>query len=39
MKQAGGGAWDDLKKGVDSAVEDLKTAVQGALSRYKEKKV
>jgi hypothetical protein len=37
LKEAGGGAWDDLKKGLDYAVEDLKTAVQAALARFKEK--
>jgi len=37
LKEPGGAAWDDLKKGIDSAIGDLKVAVQSAVSRFKEK--
>ena len=37
LKEPGGAAWDDLKKGIDSAIGDLKDAVQSAVARFKEK--
>jgi hypothetical protein len=37
LKEPGGEAWDDLKKGIDAAIGDLTAAVQSAVSRFKEK--
>ena len=37
LKEPGGAAWDDLKRGIDSAIGDLKDAVQSAVARFKEK--
>ena len=37
LKEPGTEAWGDLKKGIDSALADLKVAVQSAVSRFKEK--
>jgi hypothetical protein len=37
LKEPGGAAWDDLKKGIDSAIGELKDAVQSAVARFKEK--
>ena len=37
LKEPGGAAWEDLKRGIDSAIGDLKGAVQNAASRFKEK--
>jgi hypothetical protein len=37
LKEPGSEAWGDLKKGIDSALEDLKVAVQSAVSRFKDK--
>lgn len=37
LKEPGSAAWDDLKKGIDSALSDLKAAVQSAVARFKEK--
>ena len=37
LKEPGAEAWGDLKKGIDSALADLKVAVQSAVSRFKEK--
>jgi hypothetical protein len=37
LKEPGSAAWDDLKKGIDSAINDLKAAVQSAVARFKEK--
>jgi molecular chaperone DnaK (HSP70) len=38
LKEPGGAAWNDLKKGIDSAISDLKAAVQNAVARFKEEK-
>jgi hypothetical protein len=38
LKEPGGAAWDDLKKGIDYAIGDLKSAVQSAVARFKEEK-
>jgi hypothetical protein len=38
LKEPGGAAWDDLKRGIDSAIGDLKTAVQSAVARFKEER-
>jgi 3-dehydroquinate synthetase len=37
LKEAGGGALGDLKRGLDAAVAELNTALHDALSRFKEK--
>jgi type I restriction-modification system DNA methylase subunit len=37
LKEPGGEAWNDLKQGIDAAIDDLKGAVQSAVSRFKEK--
>ena len=37
LKEPGSAAWDDLMKGLDSAIGDLKDAVQSAVARFKEK--
>ena len=37
LKEPGSEAWEDLKKGIDSAIGDLKVAVQSAVARFKEK--
>ena len=37
LKEPGSAAWDDLMKGLDSALGDLKAAVQSAVARFKEK--
>ena len=37
LKEPGAEAWRDLKKGIDSALADLRVAVQSAVSRFKEK--
>lgn len=37
LKEPGSAAWEDLMKGLDSAISDLKTAVQSAIARFKEK--
>ena len=37
LKEPGSEAWDDLKKGIDYAIGDLKAAVQSAVARFKEK--
>ena len=36
LKEAGGGALGDLKRGLDAAVEELNAAVHDALSRFKD---
>jgi len=38
LKEAGGGALGDLKRGLDAAIEELNTALHDALSRFKEEK-
>jgi len=37
LKEPGSEAWEDLKQGLDAALDDLKGAVQSAVSRFKEK--
>lgn len=37
LKEPGSEAWDDIMKGLDSAIDDLKDAVQSAVARFKEK--
>jgi len=36
LKEAGGGALGDLKRGLDAAVAELNTALHEAISRFKE---
>jgi capsule polysaccharide export protein KpsE/RkpR len=38
LKEPGGAAWEDLKKGMDAAIGEFKAAVQSAVSRFKEEK-
>jgi hypothetical protein len=35
LRNAGSGAWDELKSGVDRAVQDLQGAVESALDKFK----
>ena len=35
LRDAGGGAWEDLKAGVDEAFRDLKRAFQRASSKFR----
>ena len=34
LKTSGGGAWEDLKSGMDLALESMNEAVKSALSRF-----
>ncbi len=36
IKVSGGGAWEDLKSGMDLAWESMNEAVKSALSRFKQ---
>jgi hypothetical protein len=35
LRDAGGDAWEDLKKGVESAWQSMENAVQAAKARFK----